>query len=205
MQAHQLKPPAGAKHSRRRLGRGNASGRGTYAGRGLKGQKARNKVPRYFEGGQTRLFKKLPYTKGFVNRFRVEYSAVNLRDLERFEAGTEVTPELLRQSGILRSLRKPVKLLADGNLTRALTVSVHMASQAAKDKVEAAGGIVVETARRVKAPKKIRVKKDKGKVAKAAAAEKQAEADAAGAKADKSGEKAAEEGGAEETTSGDGS
>ena len=146
MQAHQLRPPKGAKHARRRLGRGNASGRGTYSGRGLKGQKARagRKPRRFFEGGQTRLVKRLPRRRGFTNRFRTEYSPVNLGDLERFDAGTEVTPQLLRERGVLRSLRRPVKVLAGGTLTKALTVKANGFSMAAKERIESAGGKVVE-------------------------------------------------------------
>lgn len=150
MQAHQLKPPRGAKHARKRIGRGNAGGQGTYSGRGLKGQKSRagNKPRRFFEGGQTRLFKKLPFRRGFRNPFRVEYQAVNLDDLQRFEAGTEVTPDLLKEKGVLRSLRKPVKVLAAGELTKKLHVSAHRFSVTAKEKIEGAGGTAVELSER---------------------------------------------------------
>ena len=146
MLAHELKPPKGAKHARKRVGRGNASGHGTYSGRGLKGQKSRSgRKPKLgFEGGQTRLIKRLPHRRGFTNIFRVEYSPVNLRDLERFEAGTEVTPELLKEKGVLRSLRKPVKVLALGGLTKPLTVRAHKFSLSAREKIEAAGGSAVE-------------------------------------------------------------
>ena len=146
MQDHDLKPPKGATHARKRVGRGNASGHGTYSTRGLKGQKSRagNKPRRFFEGGQTRLVKRLPSRRGFTNPFRVEYSPVNLRDLAVFEAGTEVTPELLKEKRILRSLRRPVKLLAGGDITKPLTIRVHKASLTAKQKIEAAGGTVVE-------------------------------------------------------------
>ena len=146
MLAHELRPPKGAKHARKRVGRGNASGQGTYSGRGLKGQKARaGRTPRLgFEGGQTRLIKRLPRRRGFTNIFRKEYSAVNLRDLERFPAGTEVTPELLKQSGILSTLRRPLKVLAAGELTRALSVKAHKFSMAAREKIEAAGGSAQE-------------------------------------------------------------
>jgi large subunit ribosomal protein L15 len=146
MLAHELRPPKGSKHARKRVGRGNASGQGTYAGKGLKGQKARaGRKPRLgFEGGQTRLIKRLPRRRGFTNIFRKEYSAVNLRDLERFAEGTEVTPELLKQSGVLSTLRRPVKVLAVGELTRALSVSAHKFSMAAREKIEAAGGSVQE-------------------------------------------------------------
>ena len=146
MLAHELRPPKGSKHARKRVGRGNASGRGTYSGRGLKGQKSRSggKVKLGFEGGQTKLIKRLPRRRGFTNIFRKEYSAVNLRDLERFESGTEVTPELLKQSRVLRNLRRPVKVLAMGELTKALTVKAHKFSMTAKAKIEAAGGSAQE-------------------------------------------------------------
>ncbi len=146
MLAHELKPPKGSKHARKRVGRGDSSGRGTYSGRGIKGQKSRSgRKPKLgFEGGQTRLIKRLPRRRGFTNIFRTEYSAVNLRDLERFEAGTEVTPELLKQSRVVRSLRRPVKVLASGELTKALTVKAHKFSTAAKEKIEAAGGSALE-------------------------------------------------------------
>jgi len=157
MQAHQLKPPHGSKHAKKRIGRGNSAGQGTYSGRGLKGQKARagNKPRRFFEGGQTRLFKKLPFRRGFRNPFRVEYQPVNLDDLQRFEDGANVTPELLKEKGILRSIRMPVKILASGELTKKLTVTAHRFSLAAKEKIEAAGGGVVETSeRKVKSERK---------------------------------------------------
>lgn len=146
MQAHELKPPRGAKHARKRVGRGNASGHGTYSSRGLKGQKARagRKPRRFFEGGQTRLIKHLPHKRGFTNIFRVEYSPVNLSDLERFEAGTEVTPQLLKERGVLSTLRRPVKVLARGQITRALTVRANKFSMSAREKIEAAGGTAVE-------------------------------------------------------------
>jgi large subunit ribosomal protein L15 len=164
MQAHQLRPAAGSRHDRKRVGRGNASGQGTYSGRGLKGQKARagNKPRRFFEGGQTRMMKRLPRRRGFTNIFRVEYQAVNLTDLAAFDAGTEVTPELLKERRILRSLRGPVKVLATGEIDRALTVRAHRFSATAKAKIEAAGGTVIETDPRPE-PKPKREYKAKGK------------------------------------------
>ncbi len=146
MLAHELRPPKGSKRARKRIGRGNASGRGTYSGRGVKGQKSRagHKPKLGFEGGQTKLIKRLPRRRGFTNIFRKEYSAVNLRDLDRFESGTEVTPELLKESRVLRTLRRPVKVLATGELTKALTVKAHKFSMTAKAKIEAAGGTVQE-------------------------------------------------------------
>src|SRR3972149_11116667 len=148
MLAHELRPPKGAKHARKRVGRGNASGHGTYSGRGLKGQKARaGRKPRLgFEGGQPPLIKRLPHRRGFTNPFRVEYSPVSVGQLERFEAGTEVTPELLRQVGIIKNLRQPVKVLGDGQISKALTVRVHGFSAAAKEKIEGAGGSAEEVA-----------------------------------------------------------
>lgn len=144
MQANQLRPAKGARHARKRIGRGNASGHGTFSGRGSKGQYARNTVRGDFEGGQTPLLRRLPRKRGFTNPFRVEYQPVNLRDLARFEAGAEVTPEALREAGILTSIRKPVKILGTGDLEAKLTVKAHKFSLAAREKIEAAGGTVVE-------------------------------------------------------------
>lgn len=172
MQAHQLKPPRGAKHARKRIGRGNAAGQGTYSGRGLKGQKSRagNKPRRFFEGGQTRLFKKLPFRRGFNNPFRVEYQPVNLDDLQKLDEGAEVTAELLKEKGILRNTRKPVKILASGELTKKLSVTAHRFSLAAKEKIEAAGGTVVELTER-------KQKRDRAGKPPSAAEEKTAAAD----------------------------
>lgn len=146
MQQHELRPPRGAKKARKRLGRGNASGKGTYAGKGMKGQQARSgyKTHPGFEGGQTALIRRLPARRGFRNPFRVEYAPVNLRDLQRFADGTEITPETLREAGIIDSLRLPVKILGDGDLSTRLTVRAHRVSAAAKGKIEAAGGTVEE-------------------------------------------------------------
>ncbi len=195
MQAHQLKPPRGAKHARKRVGRGNAAGQGTYSGRGLKGQKARsgNKPRRFFEGGQTRLFKKLPFRRGFTNPFRVEYQPVNLDDLQKLDEGVDVTPELLKEKGVLRSIRKPVKILASGELTKKLSVTAHRFSFAAKEKIEAAGGTVVELTER-KQKKRDRAQAPAMTLDEAEAAEKETEITA---------EKATEAAEAsEETTSG---
>ena len=166
MQAHQLKPARGSTHAKRRVGRGNASGVGTYSGRGSKGQKARagNKPRRFFEGGQTRLLRKLPRAKGFHNPFRVEYAPVNLSVLNGFEAGTEVTPELLMEKRMLRNLNKPVKVLATGEIDRSLNVTAHRFSLTAKEKIQAAGGTVVELHERVVKVKK--PKREKGKASK---------------------------------------
>lgn len=146
MEQHELRPPRGAKRARKRVARGNASGTGTYAGRGLKGQKSRSGggVRPGFEGGQTPLIRRLPRRRGFRNPFRVAYTPVNVRDLVRFPAGSEVTPESLRESGLVRTLRHPIKVLGDGDIAAALTVRTHRVSPAARSKIEAAGGTVEE-------------------------------------------------------------
>jgi large subunit ribosomal protein L15 len=124
------------------VGRGNASGYGTYAGRGLKGQKSRSgaKTRPGFEGGQLPLIKRLPRKRGFVNIFRKEYSVVNLDKLNIFEEGSEVTPEKLHAAGLVKTLKFPVKILANGEVSRAVTVKANGFSAAAKTKIEAAGG-----------------------------------------------------------------
>jgi large subunit ribosomal protein L15 len=137
-----IAPPAGAKRARKRVGRGNASGHGTYAGRGLKGQKSRSgdKMRPGFEGGQLPLIKRLPRKRGFTNIFRKEYSTVNVDKLNIFEAGSEVTPEKLHAAGLVKTLKHPVKILANGEVSRAVTVKANRFSAAAKAKIEAAGG-----------------------------------------------------------------
>ena len=105
-----IAPAPGSRHARKRVGRGNGSGHGTYSGRGCKGQKARagnNKVRPGFEGGQLPLIKRLPRKRGFTNIFRMEYSTVNVGELNAFEAGSEVTPEKLLAAGIIKSLAEP--------------------------------------------------------------------------------------------------
>ena len=174
MQAHQLKPARGSKQNRKRIGRGNAAGTGTYSGRGLGGQKSRSgrKPRRHFEGGQTRLMRRLPRRRGFVNRFRIEYQPVNLRDLERFDDGADVTNEILKEAGLVDSAKKPVKILASGEITRKLNVRVERLSLAAKEKIEAAGGTAEETTeRKVRSDRRgaAKRKRRKGKPAEGAA------------------------------------
>lgn len=146
MRQNELSPAPGSKKSRKRVGRGDGSGHGTYSGRGCKGQKARagHKIKRGFEGGQLPLIKRLPQKRGFVNVFRIEYSVLNMGKLNIFEAGSEVTPERLVAAGLVKSLRHPVKILAEGNLAHPLLVKAHKFSTAAKAKIEAAGGRVEE-------------------------------------------------------------
>lgn len=200
MEQHELRPPKGAKKQRKRVGRGNASGHGTYSGRGVKGQQSRSgyKTRPAFEGGQTPLVRRLPRRRGFRNPFRVAYTPVNLKELAKFPADSEVTPESLREVGVVRSLRQPIKILGDGDLTVALTVRTHRVSAAARAKIEGAGGAVEELTPR-KSPeqkrKRGRTKKPEAVAAKAedAPAEEETEseekptADAAGEEQDDSG------------------
>jgi large subunit ribosomal protein L15 len=142
MKLHHLRPAAGSSHPKRRMGRGNAAGQGKTAGRGTKGYKARHNPKLGFEGGQMPLQRRLPKLKGFTNPNRVEYSVINVERLgELFESGTEVTPDLLRQRGLVRTSR-PVKVLGRGDIGVALTVQAHAVSGSAKAKIEAAGGSV---------------------------------------------------------------
>jgi len=141
-----IAPPPSSKKERKRVGRGNASGHGTYAGRGLNGQKSRsgNKMRPGFEGGQLPLIKRLPRKRGFVNIFRKEYSIVNVAQLNMFAEGSEVTPEKLHAAGLVKTLKHPVKILANGEVGHAVTVKANKFSTAAKAKIEAAGGKVEE-------------------------------------------------------------
>ena len=147
MELKDLKPAEGSRHSRKRVGRGNGSGYGKTAGRGLNGQKSRaggGKRPG-FEGGQTPLAMRLTKLPGFRNINRVEYLPVNVSRLEeKFEAGEVVNGESLKAKGIIKHEDALVKVLGDGELTKALTVSVDKVSASAKAKIEAAGGKVEE-------------------------------------------------------------
>jgi large subunit ribosomal protein L15 len=142
--------PAQPRKDRKRVGRGLGSGKGRYSGRGIKGQKSRagsHMMRAGFEGGQMPLAMRLPKLRGNTSRdampvgpFRTYTQPVNIRDLDRFEAGEEVTPESLKAKGLIRTLRKDVKLLGVGELTKKLSITVHGASATAREKVEAAGG-----------------------------------------------------------------
>lgn len=146
MMQNQLKPPPGSRHSRKRVGRGEASGHGKTSGRGQKGQKSRSggQIPPRFEGGQLPLVKRLPYKRGFVNIFKVEYALVKVGELERLEADAQVTPLILLQEGLVKSPHQPIKILGDGDLSKALTVQAHKFSARSREKIEAAGGKVIE-------------------------------------------------------------
>jgi large subunit ribosomal protein L15 len=171
VQQHELRPPRGSKKNRKRVGRGNSSGTGTYAGKGMKGQQARaGSGPRPgFEGGQTPLIRRLPVRRGFRNPFRVAFTPVNLRDLGRMGAA-EVTPETLREARLIHTSEEVVKVLGDGEVTSAMTVRVHRVSAPARAKIEAAGGTVQELMAR-RAPKVRKAKKQAKKAAEAAAPE----------------------------------
>ncbi len=141
MKLHELSYTEGARHKRNRVGRGTSSGNGKTSGRGQKGAGARSGGGKKagFEGGQTPLFMRLP-KRGFTNYTRVEYAIVNLDQLNRFEDGTEVTPELLMETGLVRKQLDGIKVLGNGNLEKKLTVKANKFSKSAVEAIEAAGG-----------------------------------------------------------------
>ncbi|NPA26823.1 MAG: 50S ribosomal protein L15 [Chloroflexi bacterium] len=145
MKIHDLRPNPGAKHRKKRVGRGIAAGQGKTAGRGTKGQNARagGGVRPYHEGGNLPLVRRLPTKRGFKPPFPKQFHEINLDQLaQRFQAGEEVTPETLVAKGLLRKVRYPIVILGRGDLDIALTVKVHRVSQGARAKIEAAGGQV---------------------------------------------------------------
>ena len=146
MRQDEISPASGSRKNRKRVCRGDGSGHGTYCGRGVKGQKSRSGFSRKrgFEGGQLPLIKRLPRKRGFTNIFRTEYSLVNVEALNRFEAGSEVTPDRLVEAGVVKSLSRPIKILARGDLGHPLSVKANRFSAAARAKIEAAGGTVEE-------------------------------------------------------------
>ena len=141
-----LNRPDGSKR-RRRVGRGHGSGAGKTSGRGQKGQRARTSIPPGFQGGQTPLYMQLPTRRGVSNKahnigiFRKRFATINVGQLVRFEAGTEVTPELLKELGIVKKLGDGLKVLGEGDIDRALTVRAHAFSASAREKLEQAGGV----------------------------------------------------------------
>jgi large subunit ribosomal protein L15 len=175
--------PAQPRKDRKRIGRGLGSGKGRYSGRGIKGQKSRSgshTMRAGFEGGQMPLAMRLPKLRGNTSKdampvgpFRTYNQPVNIRDLERFEAGDEVTPETLKAKGLIRSIRKDVKLLGEGEVTAKLSVTVHAASATARRKIEAAGG----TLTLLKEPKVRRPKKHRAAPAEEAVEEPETGAD----------------------------
>ena len=188
--------PAQPRVDRKRVGRGMGSGKGRYSGRGIKGQKSRSgshMMRAGFEGGQMPLAMRLPKLRGSTSKdampigpFRTYSQPVNVADLDRFDAGAEVTPEALKAKGLIRTLRKDVKLLGTGELTKKLTISVHGASATAREKVEAAGGTL--TLLREPKSKKARKHKVVPARAEAEAEETDATEEAAAEPADSEGE-----------------
>ena len=143
MSLNKLRPPKGASHPRKRVGRGPGSGHGKTASRGSKGAKSRSgfRFKRGFEGGQMPLHRRVP-KRGFHNPFRVEYAVVNLDTLgEVFDAGSEVTPDVLRERGLVRQAHAQIKVLGRGELSKKLTVRAHKFSGSAAEKIAAAGGV----------------------------------------------------------------
>lgn len=146
MDQSKLKPPVGAKHKKKRVGCGDGSGHGTFSGAGCKGQKSRagKDLRPGFEGGQLPIIKRLPWTRGFTNVAKVYYTPVNVGDLKKFDADAVVSPESLAAAGLIKSVKKPIKIMGGGELDRALTVKANKFTQSAKTKIEAAGGKVEE-------------------------------------------------------------
>ncbi|MBN3523728.1 50S ribosomal protein L15 [Paenibacillus apiarius] len=141
MKLNELSPAPGSRSERKRVGRGIATGNGKTSGRGHKGQNSRSGggVRPGFEGGQNPLYRRLP-KRGFINPTRKEYAVINVTELNRFEAGTEVTPELLMEQGIVKNPMSGIKILGNGELSVKLTVKANKFSQSAVEKIEAAGG-----------------------------------------------------------------
>lgn len=146
MMQHQLKAGIGTRKTRKRVGRGNSAGGGTYAGRGSKGQKSRSGkgIKPGFEGGQNPLIKGLPMIRGFNNKFKTYYSLVSIGTLNQLPTGERITPEYLYISGITRNKKKPIKILGDGDLTKPLNISAHKFTESARSKIEAVGGTIEE-------------------------------------------------------------
>ena len=143
MKLHELTPPEGSVRKPKRKGRGQGSGSGTTAGKGNKGQKARSGggVRLGFEGGQMPLIRRLP-KRGFTNIFSKEYAEINIGALDIFEEGTVVTPDLLKERGLVKKVLDGVKILGNGEISKKLTVKAHKFSESAKQKIEAIGGKV---------------------------------------------------------------
>ena len=147
MKQSEIGPSSGARRKRKRVGRGDGSGHGTYSGRGCKGQKARSGggVRLGFEGGQLPLVKRLPRKRGFTNIFKTEYNVVNVSKLDIFPPASEVSPEQLLGVGLIKSLSRPTKILGGGDINRPLSVKADKFSAAAERKILAVGGKVART------------------------------------------------------------
>ena len=144
MKQHEMKAPKGARHAVRRLGRGIGMGQGKTAGRGTKGQKARTggSIPGWFEGGQTPIHMRIPKMRGFKNRFRSPFVAVNVDRLSDYAVDGKVTPQTLAAKGLVRSDAK-IKILANGEVNGKFEVHAHSVSATAREKIESAGGSIV--------------------------------------------------------------
>ena len=141
MKLHEFREAEGSTKNRKRRGRGTATGQGKTGGRGMNGQKSRSGggVRLGFEGGQMPLYRRLP-KRGFTNIFGTEYTTINVKDLNRFEAGTVVTPELLKEAGLVKQVKDGIKILGDGALNNSITVKANKFTKSAIEKIEAAGG-----------------------------------------------------------------
>jgi len=144
MEQHELKSPVGARHKRKRVGRGDGSGHGSYSGRGCKGQKSRagGGVRLGFEGGQLPIIKRLPRKRGFVNVFKTKYCIINVSNLNIFDVDAEVNPQVLLSAGLIKSLKQKIKILGNGEIDRPLVVKANKFSSTAEEKIKAAGGTV---------------------------------------------------------------
>lgn len=141
MKLHELRAAEGSTKNRKRRGRGTATGQGTTGGRGMNGQNSRSGggVRLGFEGGQMPLYRRIP-KRGFTNIWRTEYTILNVDDLNRFEAGTVITPELLEEAGLVKQVKDGIKILGEGTLEKGVTVKAHKFSKTAIEKIESAGG-----------------------------------------------------------------
>ncbi|MGB9738407.1 50S ribosomal protein L15 [Chloroflexus sp.] len=146
MKLHDLRPAEGSHRKRKRIGHGHGSGKGKTGGKGMMGQKARSGPGPYrtFEGGQNRLVKRMPFKRGFTNKFRVEYEVVNVGSLVDWPTELEVTPETLLARRLVRRKKMPVKILGDGELNQPLVIKAHKFSASARQKIEAAGGKAID-------------------------------------------------------------
>tara|TARA_B100000401_G_scaffold144868_1_gene96264 strand:+ start:491 stop:940 length:450 start_codon:yes stop_codon:yes gene_type:complete len=147
MQQHSLKSPQGSKKNRKRVGRGDSSGSGSYSGKGMKGQKSRSGggVRPGFEGGQLPLIKKLSALRGFNNIFRREFIPINLNTISKlYEKDNEISPDTLVEKNVLKDTKSPIKILGDGEINFSVKVTAHKFSRSAKDKIIAAGGTIQE-------------------------------------------------------------
>ena len=155
MKPHELRPAEGSIKKRKRVGRGDGSGKGTQSGRGTKGSRARGEVHLFFEGGQMPLVRRVPKLKGFTPPNRKVYGAVNLAELDALD-GTDIGPDQLRAAGLVHKRDSLIKILGQGDISRAVTVSAHAFSATAKSKIEAAGGsaTLIETGPKPRKPKR---------------------------------------------------